>query len=96
MPNCVPTCEMDSAQVVHYLFISYWVNIIVRIAKKNKFTTNVPFFTTFLIVLFHGLNKLTHLVVHAYLLTGASKGRPIFLYSDVQVIQWGTSLVYRA
>ena len=65
-------------------------------SKKNKFTTNVSSFTTFLIVLFHGLNKLTHLVVHAYLLTGASKGQPIFLYSDVQVIQWGTNLVYRA
>ena len=34
MPICVPTYEMDSAQVVPYLFISYWVNIIVRIAKK--------------------------------------------------------------
>jgi hypothetical protein len=67
MPNGVPTYEMDSAQVVPYLFISYWVNIIVRIAKKKKFTTNVSSFTTFLIVLFHDLNKLTHLVAHAYL-----------------------------
>jgi hypothetical protein len=78
---------MDSAQIVRSLFISYWVNIIVRIAKKNKFTTNVSSFTTFLIVLFHELNKLTNLVAHAYLLTGASKGCPIFLYSCVQVIQ---------
>jgi hypothetical protein len=36
MPNCVPTCEMNSAQVVHNPFISYWVNIIVRIAKKTN------------------------------------------------------------
>ena len=53
-------------------------------SKKNKFTTNVSSFTTFLIVLFHELNKLTHLVAHAYLLTSASKGRPIFLYSGVR------------
>ena len=76
----MPTCEMDSAEVVHYLFISYWVNInYCEDSKKNKFTTNVSSFTTFLIVLFHELNKLTHLVAHAYLLTGASKGQPIFL-----------------
>jgi hypothetical protein len=58
-------------------------------SKKNKFTTNVSSFATFLIVLFHDLNKLTHLVAHAYLLTGASKGRPIFfiVVSGVQVIQ---------
>ena len=52
MPNCVPICKITlHAQIVHCLFISYWVNIIVRIA-------NVSFFTTFLIVLFHELNKL--------------------------------------
>jgi hypothetical protein len=56
-------------------------------SKKNKFTTNVSSFTTFLIVLFRELSKLTNFVAHAYLLTGASKGRPIFLYSGVQVIQ---------
>ena len=56
-------------------------------SKKKQIQTNVSSFTTFLIVLFHELNKLTHLVAHAYFLTGASKGRPIFLYSDVQVIQ---------
>ena len=85
MPNCVPTWEMDSectgcALPFHFILGEHYHEN----SKKNKFTTNVSSFTTFLIVLFHDLNKLTHLVAHAYLLTGASKGRPILLYSGVR------------
>ena len=90
MPNCVPTWEMDSectgcALPFHFILGEHYHEN----SKKNKFTPNVPSFTTFLIVLFHDLNKLTHLVAHASLLSGASKAGPFFfiVVSGVQVIQ---------
>jgi hypothetical protein len=66
MSNCVPTCEMDCTGCTlpfHFILGEYYGE-----DSKKIFTINVSSFTTFLIVLFHDLNKLTHLVAHAYLL----------------------------